>query len=371
MISVHSQLRLVLIAMLASALALKQSLALAVSTQRPLAQQNTPSRAHKSELQRTVPPASSLRMSQQGASSLLQRSSLTRRTAFALGSSLQSSSLTRRKAFALGAAVPFATARPSRAVIAGYDTTLSEAHQTGAVALWIDLTGCDVCRHDVPAACSGTLIADDLVLSAQHCVDIPETLNGKLTKVVFGTNIFDKKATSVPVARYLRPSDVPGLQLSNAPLANDLLLVKLARPAPKAWRRVAVGLARQTPEAYSDIMRIYAYGDRIESDEDYTSGLLRSVDLVNTTPRISTDSKFLAKPLRGGGTGVCNGDSGGAALLLDEAKLPAVAGILSSTSLPCAGSTSVLINPAFGPLAEFVRKGSRALGTPVDVRGAV
>ena len=61
----------------------------------------------------------------------------------------------------------------------------------------------------------------------------------------------------------------------------------------------------------------------------------------------------------------------GAALLLDEAKLPAVAGILSSTSLPCAGSTSVLINPAFGPLAEFVRAGSRALGTPVDVRGAV
>ena len=354
MISAQSQLRLVLIAMLASALALKQSLALAVSTQRPLAQQNTPSLAHKCLKPRTVPPPSSLRMSQQGTSSSLQRSSLTRRTAFALG-----------------AALPFATARPSRAVIAGYDTTLSEAHQTGAVALWIDLTGCDVCRHDVPAACSGTLIADDLVLSAQHCVDIPETLNGKLTKVVFGTNIFDKKATSVPVARYLRPSDVPGLKLSDAPLANDLLLVKLARPAPKAWRRVAVGLARQTPEAYSDIMRIYAYGDRIESDEDYTSGLLRSVDLVNTTPRISTDSKFLAKPLRGGGTGVCNGDSGGAALLLDEAKLPAVAGILSSTSLPCAGSTSVLINPAFGPLAEFVRKGSRALGTPVDVRGAV
>ena len=355
MISAQSQLRLVLISMLASALALKQSLALAVSARRPLAQQNTPSLSHKCLKPRTVPPPSSLRMSQQGTSSLLQQSSLT----------------TRRTAFALGAALPFVTAKPSRAVIAGYDTTLSEAHQTGAVALWIDLTGCDVCRHDVPAACSGTLIADDLVLSAQHCVDIPETLNGKLTKVVFGTNIFDKKATSVPVARYLRPSDVPGLKLSDAPLANDLLLVKLARPAPKAWRRVSVGLARQTPEAYSDIMRIYAYGDRIESDEDYTSGLLRSVDLVNTTPRISTDSKFLAKPLRGGGTGVCNGDSGGAALLLDEAKLPAVAGILSSTSLPCAGSTSVLINPAFGPLAEFVRKGSRALGTPVDVRGVL
>ena len=84
--------------------------------------------SHKSELPRTEPPTSSLRMKQQGTSS-----------------SLQSSLLTRRTAFALGAALPFATARPSRAVIAGYDTTLSEAHQTGAVALWIDLTGCDVC----------------------------------------------------------------------------------------------------------------------------------------------------------------------------------------------------------------------------------
>ena len=196
MISAQSQLRLVLIAMLASALALKQSLALAVSTQRPLAQQNTPS--HKCLKPRTVPPPSSLRMSQQGTSSSLQRSSLTRRTAFGTSSSMQRASLTRRTAFALGAALPFATARPSRAVIAGYDTTLSEAHQTGAVALWIDLTGCDVCRHDVPAACSGTLVADDLVLSAQHCVDIPETLNGKLTKVVFGTNIFDKRRRRCP-----------------------------------------------------------------------------------------------------------------------------------------------------------------------------
>merc|ERR1719482_1218722 len=136
-------------------------------------------------------------MSQQGTSSLLRSLRMSQQ---GTSTSLQRSSLTRRTAFALGAALPFATARPSRAVIAGYDTTLSEAHQTGAVALWIDLTGCDVCRHDVPAACSGTLIADDLVLSAQHCVDIPETLNGKLTKVVFGTNIFDKKATSVPVA---------------------------------------------------------------------------------------------------------------------------------------------------------------------------
>lgn len=310
--------------------------------------------AHALQMQsppRTVPPASSLHMTHQGQCTPLQRS------------------LSRRTAFALGAALPFAMARPSRAVIAGYDASLDEAKRSGAVALCIDLEGCDVCRHDVPAACSGTLIADDLVLSAQHCVDIPEQLNGKLTKIVFGTNIFEKSAVFVPVARYLRPSDVPGLKLSDAPLANDLLLIKLARPAPKAWRRVSVGLVRQSPEAYSDVMRTYAFGDRIESDEDYTSGKLRSVDLVNSTPRLEKDSKFMAKAIKGS-SGVCNGDSGAAALLLDESKLPAVAGIISSTSLPCAGSTSVLINPAYGPLAEFVRKGSRALGTPVDVRGA-
>ena len=231
------------------------------------------------------------------------------------------------------AATAATSASPANAVVQGRAASLDEAKAAGTVALWIDLAGCDVCRHDVPAACTGTLIADDLVLSAQHCIDIPDELGGKLTKVVFGADMFSRGAVSVPVSRYLRPSDVPGLELSKAPLANDMVLIKLARPAPKDWTRVAVGGAFPT-DAYASILRVYGFGDRIESDEEYTSGTLRSIDLVNTSPR--TGSQYLARSLRGKTDGTCNGDSGAAALLLDENKKPAIVGVLSSTSLPCA-----------------------------------
>ena len=79
--------------------------------------------------------------------------------------------------------------------------------QAGAVGLWIDLQGCSVCRHDVPAACSGTLIAPDLVLSARHCLDIPRELNGTLDRVVFSNNLLDPKAPSSKVLDVRVPAD--------------------------------------------------------------------------------------------------------------------------------------------------------------------
>ena len=77
----------------------------------------------------------------------------------------------------------------------------------GAVGLWIDLAGCSVCRHDVPAACSGTLVAPDLVLSARHCLDIPRELNGTLDKVVFSNNLLDPNAPCAKVVDVRTPAD--------------------------------------------------------------------------------------------------------------------------------------------------------------------
>ena len=54
-----------------------------------------------------------------------------------------------------------------------------------------------------------------------------------------------------------------------------------------------------------------------------------------------------------------------AALVFDDKKRPSVAGVLSSTSMPCTGSTSVFVNPDYSSLKEFVRLGSRQLGSPV------
>ena len=277
---------------------------------------------------------------------------------------------TRRDMLAMPLAAAAATAapRPARSVVAGPAASLADAKASGAVALWIDLAGCDVCRHDVPAACTGTLIADDLVLSAQHCIDVPESLNGALTKIVFGTDIFDAKAVSVPVSRYVRPKDVPGLSLSAEALGDDLVLIKLARKAPKDWRRVDVGGGGDVA-AYSRSLRLFGFGDSVDSDTDYSSGVLRRIDLVPVTAKSDAKSDFLARPLDySGKTGTCNGDSGGAVLLEDPGRPPRVLGVVSSTSLPCAGSTTRLVNPSSAALAEFVRRGSQVLGTPLEVK---
>ena len=93
----------------------------------------------------------------------------------------------------LAAAAAAVAPRPARGVVAGPAASLADARASGAVALWIDLTDCDICRHDVPAACTGTLIADDLVLSAQHCVDVPESTPASRRSVF---HVFQRRASS-------------------------------------------------------------------------------------------------------------------------------------------------------------------------------
>ena len=100
-----------------------------------------------------------------------------------------------RRSVLAGAAAALATPMgKASAMVRGDPVDNAEAAATGSVGLWIDLTDCTVCRKGLPATCSGTLIAPDLVLSAQHCIDFPKAVNGTLDRVVFGADMFDKSA---------------------------------------------------------------------------------------------------------------------------------------------------------------------------------
>ena len=70
-----------------------------------------------------------------------------------------------RRSVLAGAATALATPLGASAVVRGDSVDNAEAAATGSVGLWIDLTDCSVCRKNLPATCSGTLIAPDLVLS--------------------------------------------------------------------------------------------------------------------------------------------------------------------------------------------------------------
>ena len=128
--------------------------------------------------------------------------------------------------------------RPADAIVNGQAVSDAEAAAAGVVGLYIDLTGCTICRKGVPATCTGTLIAPDLVLSAMHCSDVPASLNGTLERVVFGSDMLRDGAPSLPIEKIVSTTDY-GIEAAG----NDLLLIKLKGTAPAPWRPVELPLA--------------------------------------------------------------------------------------------------------------------------------
>merc|ERR1711968_205132 len=63
-------------------------------------------------------------------------------------------------------------------------------------------------------------------------IDVPDELGGKLTKVVFSNDIFDKNAPVAYVDKFIRTSDY-GMASAKG---GDLVLIKLKINAPIAWQ---------------------------------------------------------------------------------------------------------------------------------------
>ena len=241
-----------------------------------------------------------------------------------------SSAITRRHILGSLVAASSSTAliSPARAIVKGETVTDTEAAAAGVVGLYIDLEGCSVCRKGVPATCTGTLIAPDLVLSARHCSDVPRELNGTLTRVVFGSDMLQANAPSRDVDRYVSTADY---NIETA--GNDLLLIKIRGTAPPTWRPVELPLRllpsraeqaeaeRAGSPLYPDGIGMpdvisYGYGQQNvngESDvNSYSAGTLKRIGLRVRTEVRPWAPGFLTTPLERG-TGTCAGDSGGGA----------------------------------------------------------
>jgi len=217
---------------------------------------------------------------------------------------------------------------PARAIVNGDVVSDAEAAATGSVGLWIDLSGCSVCRKDKPATCSGTLVAPTLVLSARHCLDTPRMLNGTLERVVFGSDMFGAGASRDVVA--VKSTSDYGIETAG----NDLLLLKLSSPAPKEWRVVELPLGllpskeeqeearRKGSPFYPDglgfpSLATYGYGQQSTKGTTdpaaYSAGQLRRLGVSVQTEIRPWAAGFLTKPVDRN-TGTCAGDSGGGAL---------------------------------------------------------
>jgi len=271
----------------------------------------------------------------------------------------------------------------AHAIVKGDSVTDAEAAAAGVVGLYIDLSGCTICRKGVPATCTGTLIAPDLVLSAQHCNDVPRELNGTLERVVFGADMLKSGAPSREIEKYVSTSDY-GIETAG----NDLLLIKMKGAAPAPWRPVELPLQLLPSKAelgeaekagnplFPDGIGMpqvvgYGYGqqtvDGEKNVETYSAGELKRIGLQVRTEVRPWAPGFLTTPIdRGAGT--CAGDSGGGALVgisdpQGRGLRQLLLGVQSAASKPCVDNQAIFIYPQ--AFADFLTKASRDLGSPV------
>ena len=273
--------------------------------------------------------------------------------------------------------------QPASAIINGDSVSDAEAAASGVVGLYINLDGCQICRKGVPATCTGTLIAPDLVLSARHCSDVPASLNGTLEKVVFGSDMLSPKAASVPIEKFVSTADY-GIDTAG----NDLLMIKLKGKAPPNWKPVELPLRllptqdeqkeaekKGSPFYPSGVGQpaviSYGYGQQSSEGEvdasKYSAGALKRIGLQVRTEVRPWGAGFLTTP-SSKGTGTCAGDSGGGALLgLQDPSGNGVRtlllGVQAAASKPCVDNQAVFVYPQ--AFAEFLTKASADLGSPI------
>jgi secreted trypsin-like serine protease len=160
--------------------------------------------------------------------------------------------------------------------------------------------------------CSASVVAQDAVLTAAHCVADPSN-----TRVHFrgehGEPVILEVTTVVTHPGYR--TDAARSRI----VSIDMALIRLAQPLPAPFKPLALAEA-ETIKA-EETFRIAGFGVTQEG-EGATSGVLRAAHVSARLP-LSSILLWVNDP-QGQGTGACTGDSGGPILALDRPVLIAV-----------------------------------------------
>lgn len=208
-------------------------------------------------------------------------------------------------------------------------------------------------------ACTGVVIARDLVLTAAHCV-----LPGADYKLV--TYDEGRRPVLLDTARVARHPQFDINTLLAHRATADIALMKLASPLPAAFAPAALAEPGR-PIAVGDSFTVAGYGVAVRGDGK-TGGTVRTAKLVATGQPGSLQLRLVDPVTKGerAGLGACRGDSG-APVFVDDGGTPAVIGVVSWSTGPklsagCGGLTGVT------PLMryrEWVLDAARRMGSPV------
>jgi secreted trypsin-like serine protease len=255
--------------------------------------------------------------------------------------------------FALAALTFFAG--PAQAVLLGATSRDPNGLRRSVVSI----------ENSMGELCSGALVAQDLVLTAAHCVTDPASY-----RVTAINRAFKPQRVKV-IAMAVHPSFVNGTTPRTQP-GVDLAIIRIERPLGPDFRPLDPTLAGRI--GVGDEVTIAGFGVLSESRKQ-TARTLRQTNLVSLGPlqvanrvQIVVDRERLAET---SGAGACRGDSGGPILAATQDSY-LLYGIVSWSSgalrtrgpSACGGLTAVT------PIVEhlgWIRQATRSL---IDFDGA-
>ncbi len=188
-------------------------------------------------------------------------------------------------------------------------------------------------EKDKISICSSTLINDTTLITAAHCVQSAQQI-----MAVFHTDItcesgFDRIGhainSNLAVAHpdYTKNSEIK----HEASYNPDIALVFLEKKAPSTYPRFVI---TKSPESLKSDIYIYGYGKTSHGEvSNLTNTALRKTTINQTNYQFKDSNIVIDQKDK---TGICNGDSGGGALMLNQNKkleLAAVNSLVYSTEV--------------------------------------
>lgn len=172
--------------------------------------------------------------------------------------------------------------------------------------------------------CSSTLIADQTLLTAAHCVNEAVKMQAVFHTDVTCDSGYSRAQHAIPVDKMVYhpeyKTDISQLSVFDENI--DLALVHLSRPAPE---RFPVFKISTNPEQLTSDLFLYGYGITGTFEKDPM--LLRKTVIKRTDSSNEPNIMFNSKALfidQQPGAGLCSGDSGGAGLMDDNGELVVV-----------------------------------------------